>query len=95
MRRMFHRSELQQMGSRVLAGGLTVVAVTLSIIVIDQVVTGGTPSIRATCVLFLWAGGAALAIGMILRLAGARHPLPRPMPRPRPKRRSRRSPTWH
>lgn len=92
---MFHRSELQQLGSRVLAGGLIVAAVTLSAIIADQVLTGGTASIRATCVLFLWSGGAAILIGMILRIVGARPRFSRPMPRPRPRRRSKRSPTWH
>jgi hypothetical protein len=92
---MFQRSELQQIGRRVLAGGLIVAALTLSVVIIDQVVTGGTPAIRATCVLFLWTGGAAIAIGMILRIVGAGPRLSRPMPRPRPQRRSRRSPIRH
>lgn len=88
---MFHRGELQAMGRRVLAGGLIVAAITLSVIIVDQLVAGGTQSIRATCVLFLWAGGSAVAIGMILRLVGARPGHSRPMPRSRPQRRSRRS----
>lgn len=92
---MFQRSELQQIGSRVLAGGMIVAAITLSVIVVDQFLNGGTPSVRATCVLFLWTGSAAIAIGMILRLVGARRGLSRPMPRPRPQRRSRRSHSWH
>ncbi|MDP9494422.1 MAG: hypothetical protein M3P87_04195 [Actinomycetota bacterium] len=92
---MFQRSELQQLGSRVLAGGLVVAAVTLSVVVADQVLTGGTLSIRATCVLFLWTSGAAILIGMILRIIGSRPRLAGPMPRPRPRRRSRRSPSWH
>lgn len=92
---MFQRSELQQIGTRVLTGALLVAALTLSVMVVDQFLTAGTQSIRATCVLFLWASGAAIVIGMILRLVGGRRGLSRPMPRTRPQRRSKRSPTWH
>jgi len=92
---MFQRSELQQIGRRVLAGGLIVAAITLLVVIVDQVVTGGTSAIRATCVLFLWTGGSAIAIGMILRLMSGGPRLSRPMPRPRPRRRSRRSPLRH
>lgn len=92
---MFQRNELQQIGRRVLISGLIVAAVTLSVITFDQVITGGTPAIRATCVLFLWTGGATIVIGMILRIIGAGSRRSRPLPRPRPQRRSRRSPIRH
>ncbi|MEX1124303.1 MAG: hypothetical protein WEE53_01435 [Acidimicrobiia bacterium] len=88
---MFWRSELHQMGSRVLAGGLIVAAVTLSVMLVDQVVTGGTQSIMATCVLFLWACGSAVVIGIILRMVGAHSRRGGPMPGPPLRRRSGRS----
>jgi len=91
---MFQRNELQQIGQRVLAGGLIVVALTLSVFIIDQLAAGGTPAIRATCVLFLWTGGSAIAIGMILRIVGGARKS-RPKPQVRPQRRSRRSPVRH
>jgi NADH:ubiquinone oxidoreductase subunit K len=75
-----------------MAGGLLVTAVTLSIIVVDQVVNGGSGAIRATCVLFLWSGGAAIALGMVLRILGTRSRF-FTAPRPHPQRRSRRSPS--
>jgi hypothetical protein len=89
---MFDRTELYQMGSRVLTGGLIVIAVTLSVVIADLVITGGTSSIRATCVLFLWAGGSAVVIGMILRIVGRHRRRSRPLPQTRLRRRSRRSP---
>jgi hypothetical protein len=92
---MFQRNELQQIGRRVLAGGLSLAAFTLLVIIIDQLVTGGTAAIRATCVLFLWTGGSAIAIGMILRIVGGGARRSRPKPRVRPQRRSRRSPIRH
>lgn len=88
---MFQRNELQHIGRRVLACGLIVAAVTLLVIIIDQLATGGTPAIRATCVLFLGTGGSAIAIGVILHIAGGGPRLARPKPQIRPQPRSRRA----
>ena len=92
---MFHREELALMGSRIMVVGLTVIAVALAIVVFDELATGGTPSIAATCVLFLWAGVGATVIGALLRIASSDRLRTRPMPRPRPHRSSRQTPSWH
>jgi hypothetical protein len=82
---MFQRGELQQIGRKFVVGGLLVTALTLLIIVFDEVANGGNDAIRATCVLFLWAGGFAIVLGAVLRIVGMGWSTP--MPRPRPPRR--------
>jgi hypothetical protein len=86
---MFQRGELQQIGRRFVIGGLLVTAITLLIIVADEVASGGNQATRATCVLFLWAGVVTITLGMILRIVGSgRHGA---RPKPAPPRRARRS----
>jgi hypothetical protein len=92
---MFHREEMSLMGARIMVVGLTAIAVTLVVVVIDELATGGTPSVMATCVLFLWAAVGALMIGAILRIGASRSLHVKPVPRPRPQRSGRRAPTWH
>ena len=72
-----------------MVGGLLVTAITLLVIMADEVASGGSDAIRATCVLFLWVGGVTIAFGMILRIVGSTRPgaVPKPV-RPRPHRRS-------
>ncbi|HEY6628172.1 MAG TPA: hypothetical protein VI193_04240 [Acidimicrobiia bacterium] len=86
---MFQRGELQQIGKRFVVGGLLVTAITLLVIVADEVSSGGNAAIRATCVLFLWVGGVTITLGMILRIVGSGHAGARP--KPVPPRRARRS----
>ena len=83
------------MGSRIMLVGLTTIAIALSVVVVDELAAGGTPSIMATCVLFLWAAAGAVVIGTILRVGASRRMPTKPMPRPRPQRSGRRTPTWH
>ena len=92
---MFHREEIALMGSRIMVVGLTAITVTLAVIIVDELATGGTPSVLATCVLFLWTAAGALAIGTILRISTSRILRQKPMPRPRPRRSGRRTPSWH
>lgn len=83
---MFQRGELQQIGRKFVVGGLLVIAFTLLVIVADEVLGGGgSDAVRATCVLFLWAGGVAIALGIVLRIFGMGWSAP--MPRTRPRRR--------
>ncbi len=93
VRSMFHREEMALMGSRIMVVGLAAIAVTLAVVVVDELATGGTPSVMATCVLFLWAAVGALAIGTIIRISTGRWLQGKPMPRPRPQRSSRRTET--
>jgi hypothetical protein len=92
---MFHREEMALMGSRIMVVGLSAIAVTLAVVLVDELATGGTPSVMATCVLFLWAAVGALTIGALLRISASHWLRAKPMPRPRPQRSSRRAPTWH
>lgn len=93
VRSMFHREEMALMGNRIMVVGLTAIAVTLAVVVVDELATGGTPSVMATCVLFLWAAMGALAVGAIVRISTSRWLRAKPMPRPRPQRSGRRTQT--
>ena len=93
VRQMFHREEMALMGTRIMVVGLTAIAITLAVIIVDELANGGTPSVRATCVLFLWAAVGALAIGAVLRVSTSYWFRAKPMPRPRPRRSGRRQQT--
>jgi uncharacterized membrane protein YidH (DUF202 family) len=62
------RQHLRRVGNGFLVGGLGIVALSLAVMVYDEMATRGTDAVVATCVLFLWVGGIGAGIGLLLRI---------------------------
>ena len=71
---------LRRVGNEFLIGGLLVMGLAVAVILYDETVNRGTEIVIATCMLFLWVGGIAAGIGLLLRALA------------RSRRRSQRSP---